>query len=412
MAYSRVFVAATIAAAFAVGCRRPPPAVQPPEPPTVTVEHPVERELESFTEFTGYLKAVEAVEVRAQVTGYLQTVYFETTEEGFRHGGLVKEGDKLYEIDPEPYEAALKNAEASVSRAAADVATAESTARRAKADLDRATPLRRTGSMSVEEYDRYRATSEGADTSLASAKAAVLEAEAKVRKARFDRRNCTIRSEVKGMARVTRTNVTRGNLIRAGETVLCRVTSLEPIHAIFDIDEATSLAYRRRIFDTKEIPDPRDPRHRLKCELGTKDEIGFPHKGAVDYIAPDIARGTGTREVRGVFPNPQYRLSPGDSIRIRVEAGKPRKSITVPEIAIGSQQRQKFLYAVNDKDEVEYRPVVLGPVREVNGVRLQIVESGISTSDRIVVNGLLRVRPGVKVQPKPASSAVATAAKP
>ena len=176
---------------------------------------------------------------------------------------------------------------------------------------------------------------------------------------------------------------------------------MDPIHAIFDVDEQTSLAYRRMIYETKELPDPRDARFRLKCEVGTKDETGYPHKGVVDYIAPEIARGTGTREVRGVFANPQYRLSPGDSVRVRVEAGKPRKAITVPEVAVGSQQRQKFLYAVNDKDEVEFRPVVLGPVREVNGVRLQVIESGIAPADRIVVNGLLRVRPGVKVQPKP-----------
>jgi multidrug efflux system membrane fusion protein len=405
--------AVVVAAGLVLGCRPPAPSVQPPEPPTVTVAHPVERELDSFTEFTGYLKAVESVEVRAQVTGYLKTVYFENMQEGFRNGGLVKEGDKLYEIDPEPYEAALKNAEASVSRAKSDVAAAVITERRAKADVERAEPLEKKKTISGEEFDRYRAAYDTAATTLASSKAAVLEAEARLRKAQFDHRNCTIRSEVKGTARTSRTNVTRGNLIRAGETVLCRITSLEPIHAIFDIDETTSLAYRRRIFDTKEIPDPRDPRYRLKCELGTKDEVGYPHKGVVDYIAPEIVRGTGTREVRGVFPNPDYRLSPGDSIRIRVEAGKPRKSITVPEIAVGSQQRQKFVYVVNNEDEVVYRPIILGGVREVNGLRLQIVESGVTTVDRIVVNGLLRVRPGVKVQPKTAGDelAIGTAKK-
>jgi RND family efflux transporter MFP subunit len=398
--------AALIVLGAQFGCR-PPPSVQPPEPPTVTVAHPIERELDSFTEATGYLKAVESVEVRAQVTGYLQTVYFENAEEGFRSGGLVKEGDKLFEIDPEPYEAALKNAEAAVSRSKADVATAESNERRAKSDVDRASQLRRTAAMSVEEFERFRNVHEAAATTLASAKAATLESEARLRKAQFDRRNCTIRSEVKGVARTTRTNVTRGNLIRAGETVLCALHSLDPIHAIVDIDETTSLEYRRRIFDTKEIPDPRDPRYRLKCEIATKDEIGFPHKGVIDYIAPTIARGTGTREVRGVFANPKYRLTPGDSIRMRTEAGKPRKAITIPEIAVGSQQRQKFVYVVSDKDEVEYRPIVLGAVREVNGVRLQVVESGIAPTDRIVVNGLLRVRPGVKVVPKPASSSFA-----
>ena len=399
---SRCVTAAVVCAAvlYAGGCGPGSPPVQPPEPPVVTVEHPVERELDSYTEFTGYLKAVEAVDVRAQVTGYLKTVYFETPAGGVLNGGLVKEGEKLYEIDPEPYDAALKNAEASLAKADADVVNAESTSRRAKADLDRAETIK--SALSPEEFDKYKTAADTAAAAVASARAAVEAAKAAIQKARFDRKNCTVRCEVRGVARVSRTNVTPGNLVTAGQTVLCRVTSVDPIHAIFDVDETTSLAYRRRIYDTKELPDPRDPRYRLKCEVGTKDEVGYPHKGVVDYIAPEIARGTGTREVRGVFANPQYRLTPGDSVRVRVEAGKPRKAVTVPEVAVGSQQRQKFLYAVNDMDEVEFRPVVLGPVREVNGVRLQVIESGVSPADRVVVNGLLRVRPGVKVQPKPA----------
>jgi multidrug efflux pump subunit AcrA (membrane-fusion protein) len=179
MAKSWIRTIAIASVAVLLGCRPSPPTVQPPEPPTVTVANPVERELDSFTEFTGYLKAVESVEVRAQVTGYLQKVYFENAEEGFRNGGLLKEGDKLFEIDPEPYDAALKNAEASVSRSKAEVSTAESTERRAKADVDRATPLHKSNTISAEEYDRYRNLFEAAATSLVSAKAAVLESEAR-----------------------------------------------------------------------------------------------------------------------------------------------------------------------------------------------------------------------------------------
>ena len=397
-----VSVAACAAGLLAAGCGQGPPPVQPPEPPVVTVAHPVERELDSFAEFTGYLRPVEAVDVRAQVTGYLKRVYFETPTDGVLNGGLVKEGDKLYEIDPEPYEAALKSAEASLAKAEADVITAESNLRKGNADLARAEKTR--SALSPEDFDRYKNSADTAAAAVNSTRAAVEAARAEVRKARFDRKNCTIRCEVKGVARVSRTQVTPGNLVRTGDTVLCRVTSVDPIHAYFDVDEMSSLAYRRLIYDTKELPDPRNQKTRLKCEIGLKDEVGYPHKGEVDYIDPEIVRGTGTKTVRGLFRNPGYRLTPGDSVRVRVEAGRPRKYITIPEIAVGSQQRQKYVYVVNDKDEAEFRPVALGPVREENGARIQVIESGVTPKDRVVVNGLLRVRPGAKVNPKPASS--------
>jgi len=403
----RVALVTACAGLVAAGCGQGPPPVQPPEPPVVTVANPVERELDTFTEFTGRLQAVEAVDVRAQVTGYLKTVYFETPTGGVLNRGLVKEGDKLYEIDPEPYDAALNNAEASLVKADADVITAESNLRRATADLARAEKTRTA--LSPEDFDRYKNTADTAAATVNSARAAVDAAKANLQKARFDRKNCTIRCEVKGVARVSRTQVTPGNLVRTGDTILCRVTSVDPIHAYFDVDEMTSLAYRRLVSE-KELPDPRDPKTRLKCAVGLKDEAGYPHKGEVDYIDPEILRGTGTRTVRGLLPNPGYRLTPGDSVRVRVEAGKPRKYVTIPETAVGSQQRQKYVYVVNDKDEAEFRPVVLGLVREDQGVRLQVVESGVTPRDRVIVNGMLRVRPGVKVNPKPAAPAVPSAA--
>lgn len=403
------------------GCGGPPP-IAPPDPPVVTVEHPVERNLDTYFEFTGYLRAAREVEVRAQVTGYLKSIKF-------HEGGLVHAGDVLYEIDPEPYEATLLNAKANLAAAAAalqkvtaDVTTAEERFALAKTEYERETKLNQTGTGSRADFDKAKAalnttTSEvnsvkaNRDSQVAARDAAL----AALRKAEFDRNNCTIRLNAKDITapenvtmqtpadkiegRVSRTLITEGNLVVSGQTVLCKVVSMNPVYGYWDVDEMTSLAYRKLIYDDKTLPDPR--LHGLKCWIGGKSESGYPHEGYVNYIAPEIARGTASREVRAVFPNPDHRLSPGDSIRIKAEAGPSAKKVTVPEIAVGIRQQQKFVYVVVPKDGgqvAEFRPITPGPVREVSGVRLQVVEKGLSASDLVVVNGLLRVRPGAPVK--------------
>lgn len=420
----------TIGLLFVLGCGGPPP-IAPPEPPTVTVERPVERKLDTYFEFTGYLRAAREVEVRAQVTGYLKSI-------NFQEGRLVRAGDVLYEIDPEPYEAALLSAKANLAAAVAnlqkltaDVTTAEERFSLAKLEFDRQAKLIKSGTGSQSDFDKAQTALNTTTSEVTSAKAnrdsqiaARDAAQAALRKAEFDRNNCVIRLSAKDItapenltmktpvdqieARISRTLVTEGNLIISGQTVLCKVMSQNPMYGYWDIDEMTSLAYRKLIYDDKTLPDPR--LHALKCWIGGKSEIGYPHEGYVNYVAPDISRGTASREVRGVFPNPDYRLSPGDSIRIKVEAGPPMKKITIPEIAIGTRQQQKFVYVVVKKDGqeiAEFRPITVGAVREINGVRLQIVEQGLTTSDVVVVNGLLRVRPGAPVKAAEQSSPVA-----
>ncbi|OWK37712.1 efflux RND transporter periplasmic adaptor subunit [Fimbriiglobus ruber] len=391
----------------ACGCGKSQAPIAPPEPPLVVAENPVERTLDSFTEFTGYMRSVELQEVRAQVTGYLKTIYF-------ADGDIVTEGQKLYEIDPEPYQAAFDNAKATVEKAQADEKNADAQRVVARADFDRAEAVMKKGgsALSQEEYDKRKATWESAVASCGAAKATIGAAEAALHKARFDLTNCVIKSDVKGVGRISRTLLTKGNLVKTGDTVLCRITSLDPIYAYVDVDELTSLACRAKIFDKKELPDPRDKSSRLKCWFGQKDENGFPHAGVVDYIGPEITRGTGTREVRGVFPNPPpYRYGPGESVRVKIETGVPQKYLTVPELAVGSQQQQKFVYVIDKNEKGEesatFLPVRVGPVRDVGGVRLQVIEttSGdgarqLSPADRVVVNGLLRVRPGVPVTVK------------
>ncbi|QVL34697.1 efflux RND transporter periplasmic adaptor subunit [Telmatocola sphagniphila] len=391
-----------LALCILIGCGNPPQAPQPPEPPVVTVEKVIERELDSNLDFTGYLKAPEDPEIRAQVTGYLKEI-------AFTNGELVKENQILYQIDPEPYEAAMLNAKANVEKAKADVITADSTLTRATLDYDRAAKLRDTKSLSVEEFDTRRAAKDAAVAGVSAAKAAQLAAEASLKKAQFDRDNCTIRNPVKGISRISQTYITKGALVTAGSSVLCKVVSLNPIRAYFDVDEMTSLLYRRQIYDTKELADPSN-KNQLDCWVAMKDETEtpdgkYPHPGKLVYVAPEVTRGTATIEVYAEIQNGEpYRLRPGDSVRIKVVAGKSKKYITIPEIAVGSQQQQKFVYVVTKdkegKDIAEFRPVILGAVRQVGNLRLQIVEKGLNLGETIIVNGLLRVRPGAEIKPK------------
>jgi RND family efflux transporter MFP subunit len=404
-----------IAGAFlsATGCGGGKPPVAPPEPPLVTFERPVARDLDALAEFTGRLVAVESQEVRAQVTGYLKEIKFE-------EGGIVQAGQPLYEIDPEPYDAALLNAAATAKKAENDVTTAERQLALAKADYDRAKAA--GPAVGREDLDKRKTAVDTGEVAVAAAKAALDAVRATEKKAKFDRANCTVRSEVKGAARVSRTEITKGNLVQAGQTLLCKVTSLDPIFAYWDVDEDTSLMYRRLVFDEKKLPNPRSdkPEERLKCWIGMKDETRgpdgkWPHEGYVDYVAPEIVRGLGTREIRARLanPGPNYRLGPGDSVRVQVTAGPTEKLITVPEIAVGSQQQQKFVYVIVEKDGkpvAEFRPVRLGPVREVGGVRLQVITSGVTPADRVVVNGLLRVRPGAEVKPTEQTTPVSSLA--
>jgi RND family efflux transporter MFP subunit len=354
------------------GCGPEPIKVADPEPPVVSVTNPIEQELSSFTEFTGRMEAVEVVEIKARVSGYLTKVLF-------KEGSDVKKGDPLYEIDPRPYKATLDKTEA-------EIANSQATLTRAKADLIRAQASIGTRAIGQEEFDKYKAAE-------LTAAAALKSAQALRDSAKLDLEFTKILAPIEG--RISRTLITEGNLVSPGELTLTKIVSISPIYALWDADEMISLWYRDQILKLKTIPDPRDVKL-LKCWIQLKNETGFPHAGYVDYIEPFVVRGTGTRLIRGIFENDEKFLNPGDSIRVRVEAGSAQKVITIPEIAIGSRQKTKFVYVVTDKDEVEFRPVELGAVRD--GV--QIIEKGLSPTERIIVHGLLRVRPGMKVNPK------------
>ncbi len=388
------------------GCGGRRPAVAPPSAPVVTVEYPVIRSLASLGEFTGRLEAVESQVIQAQASGYLREIKF-------KDGAIVQPGDILYEIEDEPYEAALMNTKAIVAKSASEIATIENQLRLATADFERAKALLPNRAISQQEFDEKKTTFDTATTALMAANANLEAAKASQRKAEFDLVNCTIRSGLRSPGRVTRTEITPGNLVVAGQTVLCKIVSLNPIYAYWDVDESTSLAYRRKIFDEKSLPDPRGD-SKLSFWVGLRDEKKgadgkWPHAGWVDYIAPEIIRGSGTREIRGVLANDNYRLSPGDSVRVQVTTGPEAAVLTIPEIAIGSQQQQKYVFVVVQKEGrsiAEFRPIRLGPVYELGGVRVQVVPEGLREDEPIIVNGLLRVRPGAEVQPQTQTSKI------
>lgn len=370
------------------GCvkQAPPP---PPPPPEVTVAKPVVREVTDYFEFPGQTDAVDRVEVRARVTGYLDKV-------NFVDGQNVKKGDLLYEIDPRPYQAAL-------DRAKGDLARLLALADKAKADLARSERLRPSGAISQDEYELRVAN-------LAVTHASIQSAEAAIREAELSLGFTKIRSLIDG--RVSRTRVTEGNLVQMGtndSNVLTTVVSTNPIYVYFNVDEHVLLKYQELAVKTgKELHPDNLKDLKFPVEIGLSNETGYPHAGVADFADNEIDRGTGTLRVRGVFENANEYLTPGLYVRVRTPFGDPHQALMVNERAIGTDQRQKYLLTVDKDNLVKYCPVKVG--RAIEGLR--VIESGIKADDMVVVNGLQRARPGSPVQPKVAESNVAAAEKP
>lgn len=365
----------------ASGCERPTPKVLPPKPIGVSVRKPVSEYVTDFEEFTGRTQAVYDVAIRARVTGYLDKVYF-------KDGAEVKEGDPLFEIDPRPYKAELARAEATLTQSEAHL-------KRLEADFRRASTLLARGGIGREEYDRIAGD-------RAEAEAAVGIATASRDAAKLSEEFTRIKSPITG--RLSRRLVDPGNLVKADETMLTSIVSLDPLYVYFDVDERTMLELRRLI---REGRMPSREVAEVKIEAGLADEVDadgnqeFPHEGAINFSDNKVEPGTGTLSVRASIANPKAEgsttrvLSPGLFIRVRLPIGQPHRSILVPEQAIGTDQGRKFLYVVNEKDEVVYHPVQVGKLDR----GLRVVEKGISAGDRVIVSGLQRVRPGAKVKP-------------
>jgi len=393
------------------GCGDANTYVEPP-PPEVTVATPVQRDVTTYFEATGNTQPVLTVEVRARVRGFLK-------EQLFQEGALVKKGDLLLVIDEEPFQVALEQAKAKLDEAEAALRKAKESKApqmaRAQLELDKAElrlarlneersrSLIGRGAGTREEMDQTEAARKKAEaqvesdiaaleqaeadyeTGILAATAAVATARQAVRNAEIELGYCRMHAPIDG--RISRINHHVGNLVGDGQaTLLTTIVSTDPIHAYSTINEYDLLRFRRET-GGEGLSAP--------IEMALAGEEGFPHKGTIDYQDPTLDTDTGTVQVRGVFPNEDGAILPGLFVRVRVPSGTQTGAILVPERALGSDQAGRFLLVVDKDDVVQHRPVQTGQL--VDGLR--VVEGDIGVEDRIVVDGLLRARPNLKVQP-------------
>ncbi len=364
------------------GCGADLPA--PPPAPEVTVAEVKAEEITEWDEYQGEFEAVDAVEVRPRVSGYLDRVTF--TE-----GNEVKKGDVLFEIDPQPYQAALDQRQADLTRARARQSLTER-------DAERGERLVATQAISQEEMDTRL-------TLVSEARAEVAAAEAAVRAAELDLGYTKVRSPVNG--RTSRAEVTEGNLVEAGtggSTLLTTIVSLDPIYVYFEGDESAYLRYAH-LDQSGERPSSR--RAANPVQIGLSDEAGFPHSGRMDFVDNRLDQATGTIRARAVVANRDRLFTPGMFARVRLIGTGMRQVITIPEVAVSTDQDRKFVFVFNpDSNTVAYRSVTLG--RQVDGQR-RIIRDGLKPGEQVVVNGFARIRPGVRVKAlkAPADSAAA-----
>ena len=349
----------------------------PGAPPTpVTVSYPVERYVTDYADFTARTAAVDSVEVRAHVWGYLDKV-------NFKEGALVKKGDVLFEIDPRLYQANYDAAKAQVAQNEANLKLAQQNDERAKALNAQKPPA-----ISQAEVDQY-------DSQMYLAIANLDQSRANLEQARLNLDWTKVTAPVSG--RVSRYVVTVGNLIQSGDqnggTLLTTIMSVDPMYAYFDVDEYTWLRVRQLVVDGKS-DSPREGG--CPVSLGLANEDGYPHQGTVDFLDNQVNAKTGTIRWRGVFPNKQEHLLPGLFARVHLPIGRSHECLLVTDRALDTDQGQKVLYVVNDKNAVVSRPVRLGALHD----GLREITDGLKSGERVIVNGLQQVRPGITVEPK------------
>lgn len=350
-----------------------PPAAPPPMP--VTVAKPLVRQIAEWDDFTGRFAPVESVEVRARVSGYLDSIHFKDGQE-------VAKGQLLYVIDPRPFEAV-------VERARADVDAAEAALDLAVREVARYGQLRQGGNASQQVLDEKLRARRSAEASVAAAKASLRQAELNL---------AFTRIEAPIAGRISRTNVTVGNLVSgdAAGSVLTTLVSVDPIQFYFDGDEQVFIRYQRRARNG-ERPDPQDKG--LPIRIGLSDEVGFPHEGTLDFVDNQLDNATGTIRVRALVPNADRLLTPGMFGRIRVPASEPKPTLLIPETAIGTDQTRRFVWVIGENNIPRPQVVELGAT--VGSLRV-VRGGGLKDSDQIIVNGIMRVRPKVPVTPLPA----------
>jgi RND family efflux transporter MFP subunit len=353
-----------------VGCARNEAAPSPPPAPRVSVAKVLERSITEYDEFTGRFEAVERVEVRPRVSGYIAAVSFE-------EGREVKKGDVLFTIDRRPYEAEFKRAKAELARATTQQSLAQS-------ERERATKMLEQRAISREEFDTRVSGSEQAVANVQAAEAA-LDA------AQLNLTFTQVRAPISGL--VSRAEITAGNLVTSGQTLLTTLVSIDPIYVEFEGDERVFLKYAAlaRNGSTANSRGTESP-----VFVGLADETDTPHEGKVVFLDNALDPQTGTIRVRGQLQNAERRFTPGMFARVKLVGGAQHNALLINDSAIGTDQNVRYVFAVGADNKVQYRAVKLGPV--VDGMR--VIRDGVTVGETIVVNGLQRVRPGSVIAPE------------
>jgi multidrug efflux system membrane fusion protein len=359
-------------------CSEKPPQQPAAAAPPVTVAQPVKRTVTDWDEFTGRFEAVEEVQVRARVGGYVTNVEF-------RDGAIVNAGDLLYLIDSRPFEAVATQADGQLSDARAKVELA-------KRELDRALTLTLNQTVTEATVDQRR-------QALQAAHAAEMQAEGALKAAQLNVEFTHVMAPIKG--RVSRHLVTPGNLVQGSDngasTLLTTIVSLDPIYIYFDVDEATYLKNNRLWFEGKR-PSSRDTPNPVQIALS--GETKPSHDGKMDFVDNRLDVSTGTLRSRALVPNKDLSVLPGQFGRVRLIGSSPYEALLIPDTAIATDQSRKIVFVVKDDDTVEARTVTLGPLDD----GLRVIREGLKAEDRVIVDGIQRARVGAKVSPHQAQS--------
>jgi len=366
-------LAAAVLTLLLQGCRSEAQTQDAAPLPQVSVASALERDVQEWDEFTGRLEAVESVEIRPRVTGYIESV-------NFTEGSVVSKGDLLFVIDPRPYRAELSKAEAELARAVARSDLSST-------DVERSEKLLGVKAVSREEYDQRLNAQRESQANVEAARAAVTAAKLNLE---FTRVTAPI------TGRVSRAVVTAGNLVTGGSiqaTLLTTLVSIDPIYVTFEGDEQVYLKYtelaRRGV-----RPSSREAANAVLMALA--NEEGFPHQGSMTFVDNQVDPRTGTIRARASFENKDGYLTPGLFARVKLLGHSSHKVVLVDDRAVGTDQSQKFVYVVDGDNKVSYRSVKVG--RLTDGLR--IVEDGLQAGEAVIVNGLQRVHPGVVVAPE------------
>ncbi len=408
------FLAAVIIGVTASGCQQQPPSAAAIPPPTMTVAKPVQMKIVEWDAYTGRMEPVDFVEVRARVSGYLQSIHFQ-------EGQVVDEDDLLFVIDPRPFEAELSRAKAAVRQAEslsqeaqanrlvaqAEKLQADALLRLADSRLARIRRLAESNATTQEELDQRlaellqaQANVEAAEAQIRVAEAAITTAEAATESAKAERETAElnlaytrVHAPVRG--RISQRYVTEGNLVGGGtptSTLLTTITSVSPIYCIFNANEQDVLKYTRLALAGQRASSrvAKNPAY-----LGIVDETGFPHQGHMDFVDNRFDAATASLTARAVFPNDQQILVPGMFAKIRIPGSSAYQAVLIPDSAIGTDQASQYVFIVAD-GVLERCPVTTGPI--VHGLR--VIREGLTGDEELVIEGLIRARPGLEVTTK------------